>query len=87
MGQAARRMESLTSEQVLDDCMELLKKFVGFKYDIPRAEAISRSSWYSNPHFRGSYSCRLLESEVRNVWASDLAQPEYNDAAKPVSRM
>lgn len=85
VGDAARYMETLPDKEVMDGLMFLLKKFMGSKYNIPQPEALLRSKWYANPHFRGSYSCRLLKSDRMNVWASQLAKPICNIREKPVS--
>lgn len=41
-GQLAAEVEELSDEVVIDNCMYLLRKFVGHKYDIPRAEEVLR---------------------------------------------
>lgn len=33
------------------------------------------SAWNSDPHFYGSYSYRSVESDKRNVFASNLSEP------------
>lgn len=41
-GQLAAEVEQLTDDIVIDNCIYLLRKFVGHKYDIPRAEEVLR---------------------------------------------
>ncbi|CAF4913820.1 unnamed protein product [Pieris macdunnoughi] len=56
-------------------CMELLRKFMGKLYDIPEPTGIIRSSWFSNPFTRGSYS---YENRLTTQNANDrrlLAEP------------
>lgn len=45
---------------------------------------IFRSLWYQNPHFRGSYSYRSIETEKWNVSPLDLARPLVNQKGKEV---
>uniref|UniRef100_A0A146L738 Peroxisomal N(1)-acetyl-spermine/spermidine oxidase n=1 Tax=Lygus hesperus TaxID=30085 RepID=A0A146L738_LYGHE len=78
VGDAARDMETYKDEQVLAACYRTLIKFAGTKYDIPPPEAVIRSKWFSNPHFRGSYSYRSISSEVLNTSAAHLAEPVKN---------
>lgn len=40
--------------------------------------------WYSNPLFRGSYSCYTLKTEALGVGTSKLAQPINDSKGKPV---
>lgn len=84
-GEAAQYMETLPSHEIVQGLNYLLDKFLGSCYSIPSIESFLVSNWYTNPHFRGSYSCRLLKSEKSNVWASDLAEPVYNSKKIPVS--
>ena len=86
IGDAARYAETLSDEEFLNGLMILFKKFLGSKYDIPKPEALLRSKWYTNPNFRGSYSCRLLKTDAMNAWANQLAQPILNVRRNPVSR-
>jgi hypothetical protein len=37
-----------------------------------------RSTWSSNPHFRGSYSFRSMETERMGVSAAQLSEPVAN---------
>lgn len=85
VGDAARFMETLSDKEVLDGLLLLFKKFLGSKYNIPQPVALLRSKWYTNPHFRGSYSCRLLKSDRMNVWSSQLSKPVCNVREKPAS--
>lgn len=45
-----------------------------------------RSKWYSNKHFRGSYSYQSLQTECENVKIKDLAEPLKTNYGKPVSQ-
>lgn len=43
-----------------------------------------RSTWYSNPFTRGSYSYRSSGSKSLNVFASDLAEPLLTENGQPI---
>ncbi|XP_047522365.1 spermine oxidase-like [Pieris napi] len=55
-GEVGKLLEVLPEDIVKQKCMELLRKFMGKLYDIPEPTGIIRSSWFSNPFTRGSYS-------------------------------
>nr|XP_024218334.1 peroxisomal N(1)-acetyl-spermine/spermidine oxidase isoform X2 [Halyomorpha halys] len=84
IGKAAKDMEGYSDEQVKAGCYRVLKKFLSFKFTIPEPIDIVRSSWYSNPHFRGSYSYRSINSDGLGVTAADLAKPLKNHFGKEV---
>lgn len=44
-----------------------------------------RSTWWSNKHFRGSYSHRTPESDKRGALAAHLCTPITNQEGIPVS--
>ncbi|XP_043269280.1 spermine oxidase isoform X3 [Venturia canescens] len=83
VGQSARDMELLPEESVKNDVYELLEKFLGKTYNIPRPDHIVRTKWYSDRHFRGCYSYRSMAAEKLDVWAKDLAQPILDANIKP----
>lgn len=83
-GPSARYMETLTEEQVKIDTMKLLRHFLGARYTIPDPVRVVRSSWGTNEHFKGSYSCRSLTTEQMNTGARDLAAPVENSRGEPV---
>ncbi|XP_039281827.1 uncharacterized protein LOC111063254 isoform X2 [Nilaparvata lugens] len=84
VGKSAREMEKETDQTVLDVSYELLTRFFGKKFDIPKPTAISRSQWYSNPFTRGSYSFRTVDSQNVNASAAQLSQPVVNKLGKQV---
>ncbi|XP_048002525.1 spermine oxidase-like isoform X2 [Leguminivora glycinivorella] len=57
-GNTAKEVEALPEDTVKAKCVELLQKFVGdtLKITVPQPNAILRTTWYSNPHTRGSYT-------------------------------
>lgn len=44
----------------------------------------SRSKWYSNPNFRGSYSNYSIKAEALGVSVHTLAEPIFDSMGKPV---
>nr|CAD7460525.1 unnamed protein product [Timema tahoe] len=86
IGRSALIMERLPETEVLDGCMELLQRFCGKTYNIPKAEQVTRSNWGTNPHFLGCYSYRSVDSDVLGVSASQLAIPVVNSQGKEHQR-
>lgn len=82
-GPSARRMELLDDATILDGCMQLFKKFLGCSMPFTTPVKIIRSNWYSNSHFRGSYSFRSVTTDLLKTSASDLALPLYDCVGKP----
>ncbi|PNF14675.1 Spermine oxidase [Cryptotermes secundus] len=80
-GSAARHMEQLPEEQLMQETIEFIREFMGkaFNVTVPSPEELLRSSWSSNPHFHGSYSFRCMETERLNVSAAQLAEPVINN--------
>ncbi|XP_068202521.1 uncharacterized protein [Palaemon carinicauda] len=81
-GEAARQMEKTSEEMVSKRCMAVLRKYLGLHFDVPDAIWCKRSTWYSNPYTRGSYSFRSMNSEAMDVHASDLAEPLVDPASE-----
>lgn len=82
-GVNARRMERLAEDDVLKGSMFLIRKFLK-GWNVPEPVAIIRSEWYSNPHFRGSYSFQSTKSDLLKTTAADLAAPLTNALGKPI---
>ncbi|XP_063391857.1 spermine oxidase-like, partial [Cydia fagiglandana] len=57
-GDIAKEVETLPEEQVKTKSVELLQRFMGdtLNITVPQPTAIIRSTWYSNPYTRGSYT-------------------------------
>ncbi|XP_063789881.1 peroxisomal N(1)-acetyl-spermine/spermidine oxidase-like isoform X2 [Pseudophryne corroboree] len=53
-GLAAEHMETLPEIEVGDACVSLLKQFTG--WPVTELRKVLRSTWHSNPYFRGSYT-------------------------------
>ncbi|XP_044740336.1 spermine oxidase-like [Chrysoperla carnea] len=80
----ARKMEEIPEDEVKTKLIQLLRKFLGKKFNIPEPVAFTRSKWYTNPYFRGSYTFRSMATEKLNTSAADLAQPLKNSTGKEV---
>ncbi|XP_042322759.1 spermine oxidase isoform X3 [Sceloporus undulatus] len=79
-GEEALIMEKYDDETVAETCTEMLRKFTG-NPDIPKPRRILRSSWGSNPYFRGSYSYTQVGSSGADV--EKLAKPlPYTESSK-----
>ncbi|KAJ9577372.1 hypothetical protein L9F63_006052, partial [Diploptera punctata] len=85
VGPEARIMEQMSLEDVKLQSVKLLQESVGkaFNMTVPEPLTVLRSTWYSNPHFRGSYSYRSLTTEALGVSAADLAEPILNSDGFP----
>ncbi|XP_025071817.1 spermine oxidase isoform X3 [Alligator sinensis] len=83
-GEEALIMEKYDDETVAETCTEMLRKFTGFdpgNPNIPKPRRILRSSWGSNPRFRGSYSYTQVGSSGVDV--EKLAKPlPYTESSK-----
>ncbi|CAF4913809.1 unnamed protein product [Pieris macdunnoughi] len=55
-GEVGKLLEIMPEDIMKRKCMELLRKFMGKSYDIPEPTGMIRSTWFSNPFTRGSYS-------------------------------
>ncbi|XP_058128469.1 uncharacterized protein LOC131270888 [Anopheles coustani] len=82
-GRNARRMERASDEDVRKACIFLLRKFMK-NVTIPEPVRFQRTSWYSNPNFRGSYTFRSMTTDLLNTSASHLAIPLTNSCGMPV---
>uniref|UniRef100_A0A803XSK8 Spermine oxidase n=1 Tax=Meleagris gallopavo TaxID=9103 RepID=A0A803XSK8_MELGA len=83
-GEEALIMEKCDDETVAETCTEMLRKFTG-NPNIPKPRRILRSSWGSNPNFRGSYSYTQVGSSGADV--EKLAKPlPYAESSKTTER-
>lgn len=83
-GTSARRMEQLDDETVLNGCMQLFEKFLGNHMKFSKPIKILRSNWYTNKHFRGSYSFKSVTTDLLKTSAKQLAIPLCDALGKPV---
>ncbi|KAL1387482.1 hypothetical protein pipiens_012756 [Culex pipiens pipiens] len=82
-GKDARTMELLPEREVQDALVHLLRKFL-VNFTIPQPKSFTRTTWYSNRNFRGSYTSRSVQSDLMDAKAADLALPLVNSLGKPV---
>lgn len=73
-GASARAVEGVSTEQLRDECLEVLRRVHPGK-EVPEPTAYTASQWASEPYSRGSYSYVA-------VGASGL---QYDQLAQPVS--
>lgn len=74
-GKYARLMESLPEDKVFDHSVENLHRFLNKKYNVTKPIAMMRTQWFTNPHFRGTYSYTSVEAIKNNINADDLEEP------------
>ncbi|XP_024943556.1 peroxisomal N(1)-acetyl-spermine/spermidine oxidase isoform X2 [Cephus cinctus] len=75
VGPNSRYSETLSDSTVLNGLYFLLETFLSKSYNVPRPDKMIRSKWYTNKHFRGSYTFQSMTSEKMNVFIKDLAEP------------
>ncbi|XP_070491018.1 spermine oxidase-like [Chironomus tepperi] len=80
-GPHMKEFETLSDEQIVDDSLWLLEKFL--KMSVPRPKTMRRTKWLTNPNFLGSYSYNSVNAWKFNITSKDLAQTLYNQMNKP----
>lgn len=83
-GPSARKMETLDEQTVYNGCVFLFEKFIGNRMKWTKPINILRSNWFSNKHFRGSYSFRSLTTDMLKTSSLDLALPICDSFEKPL---
>ncbi|XP_061727426.1 peroxisomal N(1)-acetyl-spermine/spermidine oxidase-like [Cydia pomonella] len=75
-GNIAKEVEMLPEDTVKAKCVELLQRFMGdtLNITVPQPTAILRTTWYSNPYTRGSYTF------------DNILTPQYPDARDWLAR-
>ncbi|XP_017780334.1 PREDICTED: spermine oxidase-like [Nicrophorus vespilloides] len=84
VGEFAREVEMLDDKIIESGCMFLLEKFLGKFYEIPSASNFICSRWFSNNHFRGSYSFKSVDNQERLTTSSKLIEPLVGANNKPL---
>lgn len=82
-GPNSRRMELVSDEDVKTGVTNVLRIFLR-NWNIPEPVRIVRSRWYSNPHFRGSYTYYSLKSDALGATTTKLAEPLSDSYGRPV---
>ncbi|XP_026674215.1 uncharacterized protein LOC108630773 isoform X2 [Ceratina calcarata] len=83
-GKFSKEIESLSDNDVSDGLCLLLELFLSKAYNIPKFDRMLRSSWYTDEHFRGSYSFKSITTEKLNAKTEDLAEPIVTIDGKPI---
>lgn len=79
-GKEALYMESITEEQIAEDCQKILKGFL--KKDIPLPSKTIRTRWGNSKNTRGSYCYIQVGASVNDVEV--LGEPITDSNGKPV---
>ncbi|CAH0698191.1 unnamed protein product [Spodoptera exigua] len=82
-GEGAKLVETLPEDVVKRKAMELLRRFMGKNRTIPEPIAMLRSSWYSNPYTRGSYTFDNLSTPQYPHARATLAEPLADSSGTP----
>ncbi|XP_035737162.1 uncharacterized protein LOC118448242 isoform X1 [Vespa mandarinia] len=73
-GQGASIIETLSEEEVANDCLNLFKYFL--KVDnIPKVQRCIRTQWNANKYIRGSYSHISVNCDRKKITPGTLAEP------------
>lgn len=79
-GKEAMFMESLSEEQIAEDCQGVLKKFL--KKDVPKPSKVIRTRWGNSKFTRGSYCYIQVGASVNDV--ETLGEPVTDSDGKPI---
>ncbi|XP_022833971.1 protein anon-37Cs-like isoform X3 [Spodoptera litura] len=82
-GDTAKVVETLPEDVVKRKAMELIRRFMGKNRTIPEPIAMLRSSWYSNPYTRGSYTYDNLSTPQYPHARATLAEPLVDSSGAP----
>lgn len=74
-GKYATIMEFLPEDKVFRHSVEIIHKFFDKKYNVTDPIAMLRSTWSTNPHFRGTYSYSSVEAKKNNISLDDIESP------------
>ncbi|CAK1592515.1 unnamed protein product [Parnassius mnemosyne] len=77
------QVETLPEEVVKRKSVELLQKFLGANVTLPEPTGMLRSTWFSNPYIRGSYSYDSVSSMKYPNSRADLGKPLLDSAGTP----
>lgn len=83
VGPNARRMELLDDSAIKEGIWYLFERFLKNTMLPTKPARVLPTRWYTNKHFRGSYSFRSLTTDLLKTSARDLAQPLVNSLGKP----
>lgn len=76
-------LEKQSDKVIRNGCMHVIKKFLGGTYNITEPDQMIRTGWYTNPHFRGTYTYDAVKGEsLGNKLHDKLAAPLVNEKEK-----
>lgn len=73
-GRGAYIVEKLTENEIANDCLEALRKFLK-RDNIPNPLRCKRTKWNANKYVRGAYSHISASCDQANISPATLAQP------------
>ncbi|CAB3258118.1 unnamed protein product [Arctia plantaginis] len=82
-GDATILIETLPEDVVKRKSMELIRRFMGKNKTIPEPIDMLRSTWYSNPFTRGSYTYDNLQTPLHPNAREILAEPLVDRSGAP----
>ncbi|XP_063391818.1 spermine oxidase-like [Cydia fagiglandana] len=84
-GEVAKQVERLPEDILKTKCVALLQRFMGdaLKITVPAPTGVLRSTWYSNPYTRGSYTYDNLEAPRYPLARKWLSYPLLDSAGEP----
>ncbi|KAI5646435.1 flavin containing amine oxidoreductase domain-containing protein [Phthorimaea operculella] len=83
-GEIGKLVETLPIDEVKRKCRGILQRFMGGNnFIVPEPIAIKRTTWFSNPYTRGSYSFDSIHAAHYPEARHHLATPLVDAAGKP----
>ncbi|KAJ2942391.1 hypothetical protein O0L34_g15995 [Tuta absoluta] len=83
-GDIGKLVETLPIDEVKRKCRGILQRFMGgSNFSVPEPIAIERSTWFSNPYTRGSYSFDSIHGAHYPDARHHLSTPLVDAAGKP----
>ncbi|CAB3258122.1 unnamed protein product [Arctia plantaginis] len=82
-GRMGKLIETLPEDVVKRKSMELIRRFMGKNKTIPEPIDMLRSTWYSNPFTRGSYTYDNLQTPLHPNAREILAEPLVDRSGAP----
>lgn len=81
-GPKINEFEARSDQQLIDDCMWMLEKFLG--KSLPKPLNMTRTKWLTNDNFLGAYSYGSIEAEKANVGVKQIASSIKNTNDAPI---
>ncbi|XP_023014221.2 spermine oxidase [Leptinotarsa decemlineata] len=80
-------IEVLPENLLMKGVYFVMERFLSQDYNVTKPDKIIRTNWYTNPHFKGSYSFQTIRARRENGQISaeeKLAEPLRNFEGKPL---